>query len=209
MSTEQPHISSYQDLVNLLAKDGVQHEVDAASKSARIRTEQNGIVGVQLIRWQEEDGVLQFIQSMPVEVEDDRMAAIESAAARLNHALAWPGLDVNHEYHMVAFRVVLPLLPRGFVLPQEIRACFRLAVKTAADLTPTMLRVLTGVTSAADALADAQRELAANAQAANAAAAAAPAPAAPEANANASKPSDPPKSGGGAPPAPPAVFNID
>lgn len=203
MSTEQIQISSYQDLVNLLVKDGVQHEADAASKSARILTEQNGFSGVQLIRWQEEDGVLQFIQSMPIEVADDKLAAIESAVARLNHALAWPGLDVNHEYHMVAYRVVLPLLPRGLVLPQEIRACFRLAVKTAADLTPTLLRVITGVTAPADVLADAQREMAANAAAA--AQAQAQAQAAAPAAADATKP------GSGAPPAaaPPAVFNID
>lgn len=206
MSTEQIQISSYQDLVNLLVKDGVQHEADAASKSARILTEQNGLSGVQLIRWQEEDGVLQFIQSMPIEVADDKLAAIESSVARLNHALAWPGLDVNHEYHMVAYRVVLPLLPRGLVLPQEIRACFRLAVKTAADLTPTLLRVITGVTAPADVLADAQREMAANAAAAaNAQAqAAAPGPSAAAAP-------DAAKPGSGAPPAaaPPAVFNID
>lgn len=203
MSTEQIQISSYQDLVSLLVKDGVQHEADAASKSARILTEQNGFSGVQLIRWQEEDGVLQFIQSMPIEVADDKLAAIESAVARLNHALAWPGLDVNHEYHMVAYRVVLPLLPRGLVLPQEIRACFRLAVKTAADLTPTLLRVITGVTAPADVLADAQREMAANAAAA--AQAQAQAQAAAPAAADATKP------GSGAPPAaaPPAVFNID
>jgi len=205
LSTEQIQISSYQDLVNLLVKDGVQHEADAASKSARILTEQNGFSGVQLIRWQEEDGVLQFIQSMPIEVADDKLAAIESAVARLNHALAWPGLDVNHEYHMVAYRVVLPLLPRGLVLPQEIRACFRLAVKTAADLTPTLLRVITGVTAPADVLADAQREMAANAAAAAQAQAQSQSQSAAPAAADAAKP------GSGAPPAaaPPAVFNID
>lgn len=203
MSTKQVHISSYQELVNLLAKDGVQHEADAGSRSARILTEQNGLSGVQLIRWQEEDGVLQFIQSMPVEVADDKLPAIENAVARLNHALAWPGLDINHEYHMVAYRVVLPLLPRGSVLPEEIRACFRLAVKTAADLTPSLLRVLSGETAPANVLADAQRQMQENAAAATTQEAA---PAAPASAASADTSTEPNKSGSGAPP---AVFNID
>ncbi len=155
-------ISSYDDLLRLLDQQGVAHQADASSKSVQIQTERKGISGVQLIRWQDEDGVLQFIQMMLSEIPDARIAAVESAIAHLNHAMAWPGLDLNHQYHMLAFRLVLPIMPRGSLAPQEIQAGFELALKSATDFYPTLKRVISGETATADALADAQRELSGN-----------------------------------------------
>jgi hypothetical protein len=182
-------VKSYQDLLRLLDQQGVPHQTDASTKSVSISTERNGISGVQLIRWQDEDGVLQFIQSLPIEVPETQFGVVESAIARLNHGLAWPGLDLNYELRMLAYRLVAPILPRGSLQPREVQAYFELALKLATDLCPTLSRVVSGETKPADVVADAQKEFAR-------AAAAAPAAPAPE------KPSPPVAT-------PPTLFRVD
>ena len=137
-------ISSYADLVAYLEGDRVLHQADAAAKSVTIPTEQKGIQGFQVIRWQDADGVVQFIQSMLREIPGDRMPVLESAVCRLNHALAWLGLDLNRAHGLLAFRVALPIFPRGAIEAREIQAAFRAAVKVGADLAPVLARVVSG-----------------------------------------------------------------
>jgi hypothetical protein len=211
MATDSPLITSYQEFLLFLDRESVLHQPDPTAKAVSIPTEQKQIEGVQFIRWQDEDGILQFIQSMAVEVPVEQVAAVESAIARLNHALAWPGLDLNHDSRGVAYRVVLPLLPRGGVEPREIQSCFRLAVRTATDLVPTLRRVASGTTAPADVLADAQRQFASDASA--------PSPTAPSPTAPSSADSQAPQApasaapsrpnGAAAPAASSTVFPLD
>jgi hypothetical protein len=158
MSTETTLITNYPEFIRFLEHESVMHQSVEAEKSAYIPTQLKGLEGVQLIRWQEADSVLQFIQSMPIEVPEDRIAAVESATARLNHALAIPGIDLNHEGKNLAYRLILPLKPRGGVQPDEISAYFRLAVQIATELVPTLQRVVSGQLASADVVADAQKE---------------------------------------------------
>jgi hypothetical protein len=144
MPGEPTILRSYSDLAAHLGGERVPHTVEPASKSIRIPTRQKGIDGVQVIRWQDGDGALQFIQSMLRDIPADRMGALEAAIARLNHALAWIGLDLNHDHRLLAFRLVLPLFPRGAIDAREVQAAFRAAVKIAADLTPVVARVVSG-----------------------------------------------------------------
>lgn len=153
-------ISSYQDLVNLLTHDGVMFTAEPQSQSVRVATQMRGIEGEQLIRFQDADGVVQFIQWMPItNIPQSMLPAIESAVSRLNHLLAVPGLDLNHQYRFVAYRVTLPLLPGQGASPDLIRACFRIAVKSGADLVPTLRRVLSGELRPEGVLEDAAREM--------------------------------------------------
>jgi hypothetical protein len=143
----------------------VPHQVDPASKSVRIPTAHKGIDGVQVVRWQDQDGLVQFIQSMLRDIPAERLPAVESAVCRLNHGLAWLGLDLNHAHGMLAFRVALPLVPRGGVEAREIQAAFRTAVKVGGDLAPIMARVVSGAI-APDAILDEVRRAMAAAPAA-------------------------------------------
>jgi hypothetical protein len=159
--TAAPWIKSYRELLELLAHDGVMHQGDAAARLVRIPTERDGLEGVQLIRWQDQDGVVQFIQSMIADVPEERIGAVEGAVARLNHVLAWPGIDLNHTGRLLAYRIALPLRPRGGVEPREVRTCFTTAVRAAALLVPSFQRVLAGAVAAADVVEDVRRTLAA------------------------------------------------
>ena len=178
MATDPNRIASYRELLDLLAREGVLHQARTEEKSVTIPTEKGTLDGMLLMRWQDSDGVIQFIQSMPLEIAEDKVALVESAIARLNHALALPGFDLNHEYRLLTYRQVLPIYPRGYVHPAEIQAMFRVTVKTAADFLPTLARVLRGEGTLGNIVADAQRDAEAAAAPPPPEAAAPPAPAA-------------------------------
>ncbi len=171
MATDPNRIASYPELLELLAREGVLHQARTEEKSVTIPTEKGTLDGMLLMRWQDSDGVIQFIQSLPLEIAEDKLALVESAIARLNHALALPGFDLNHEYRLLTYRQVLPIYPRGYVHPTEIQAMFRVTVKTASDFLPTVARILRGEGTLGNIVADAQRD-------AESAAAATPPPAA-------------------------------
>jgi hypothetical protein len=149
-------ITSFDELVALLVADRVPHEASPAERSVRIPTRQRGVDGVQIIRWQPEDGVVQFIQSVAAGIDEARLPALADAIARLNHVLPVPGLDLGHAGGLVSYRVALPLLPRGKVEPDEIRACFRYAVRTGGALAATVARLAAGELRPEDAVADAR-----------------------------------------------------
>lgn len=184
MATDPNRIASYRELLDLLAREGVLHQARTEEKSVTIPTEKGTLDGMLLMRWQDSDGVIQFIQSMPLEIAEDKIALVESAIARLNHALALPGFDLNHDYRLLTYRQVLPIYPRGYVHPAEIQAMFRVTVKTASDFLPTLARVLRGEGTLGNIVADAQRD-------AEAAAAPPPPEAAPAAPAAAAAPTEP------------------
>lgn len=171
-------ISSFQDLTQLLDRDGVFHKTELADKTVQIPTQRGTLDSVMIVRWQDADGVIQFIQGLPLEVPDDKLGAVVDAVARLNHVLAIPGFDINHQRKILAYRLYLPIYPRGSVKSAEIQAMFRLTVKTAADLMPVFSGVIAGTVRPEDVVAEAQKAYTA-AEAAAAAPAAAPAPAAP------------------------------
>jgi hypothetical protein len=157
MTTPAKPIASYRELVDFLENEGVPHELEPDAQSASIPTEQKGIRGVQVIRWQSDDGVVQFIQSMLKDIPPDRLPALEGAVARLNHALAWLGLDLNHARAVLSYRLAVPFLPRGFVEPAEVQSGFRAAAKAGAELTPLLARVVAGEL-APDAVVDEARK---------------------------------------------------
>lgn len=173
MATDPNRIASYSDLLDLLAREGVLHQARAEEQSVTIPTQKGTLDGLLLMRWQESDGVIQFIQSLPFEIAEAKVALMESAIARLNHALALPGFDLNHEFRAITYRQVLPIYPRGYVHPAEIQAMFRVTVKTASDFLPTLVRVMNGGSQVETIVADAQRDAEVAAQAAAAAEAAA------------------------------------
>jgi putative sensory transduction regulator len=137
-------IASYEDLVRFIEREGVPHELERESRSVRIPTERKGIRGIQIIRWQDDDHVVQFIQSMLRDIPAERLPALADAVARLNHALAWLGLDLDRARRLLAFRLTVPLLARDSVDPREIQSGFRVAANVGASLTPFVADLVAG-----------------------------------------------------------------
>lgn len=153
-------ITSYDDLLDLLRKDGVLHQADVADRSITIPTGRGELRGVLMMRWQGEQGVLQLVQSLPFKVPDERLSAYESALARINHALLIPGFGYNHEVGSAYFRVALPMFPGRPLRAEDVRAAFRTAVKTSADFLPALRRVALEGAAPNTIVADARVDLA-------------------------------------------------
>ena len=155
MSTAPMQLRSFDDLIALMNRDGVFHQVHAEDKSVRIPTEKRALDGVLIIRWQDRDNVLQFIHPMPFEVPPERSAAVERAITRINHALALPGFGYNHDTRLLYFRIAAPLLPDG-VSETLVAAVFRAAVRTASDFYLALQRVACDGANPDSVVADAQ-----------------------------------------------------
>ncbi|MEE2706860.1 MAG: YbjN domain-containing protein [Planctomycetota bacterium] len=125
-------LTSYQDVLEVLNGDSVLHQADNKNQSIRIPTRRRDLDGVMIIRWQARDGVVQFIQSMPMEVPEERVKSVETAMMRLNHALAIPGFAINHENRLPYYRFVVPFQPRGGIQADEFRSYFQVTLKQAA-----------------------------------------------------------------------------
>ena len=86
-----------------------------------------------------------------------QLLIVSDAVTRLNHALAIPGFDLNHQHGLVAYRLYLPIYPRGSIRPNEVQAMFRLTVKTAADFFPTIRRIIAGEIKPEDIVDEAKK----------------------------------------------------
>ena len=165
MARDVHMLRSFADLLHVLVQDGVPHQADHAESTVRIPTQRGDLDSVLLLRWQDSDGVIQFIQALPLPVSQEQVGLVCDALTRLNHAMAIPGLDLNHTHRVLAYRLYLPLYPRGEVAAGEVQAMFRLAVKSASDMLPVLTRLLSGQVAPSDIVAAAQEHLAAVAQA--------------------------------------------
>lgn len=156
----QNAITSYEELLDLLRKDGVLHQADLEERSVTIPTGRGELRGVLVIRWQADQGVMQLVQSLPFKVPDEQHAAYESALARINHALLIPGFGYNHEAGTPYYRLAMPIFPGRPPRAEDVRAAFRTAVKTAADFLPSLRRVATEGANPDTIVADARVDLA-------------------------------------------------
>jgi len=137
-------VSNYEGLLELLNKDAVLHQAVMEEKGVQIPTQMGDLDSVLFMRWQDSDGIIQFIQAIPLEISEDKLWVMADAITRLNHALAIPGFDLNHQARMLAYRLYLPIYPRQSVFSSEIQAMFRLTVKTASKFMPVFKQLIEG-----------------------------------------------------------------
>lgn len=159
MAGETVIIRSYQDILNLLARDGILHQADPPDLSVRIPTARGAVEGLMLLRWQERDGVMQLIHPLPLRARADRLSEVEGAILRLNHALALPGFGLDHGSGQLYYRATLPVVPDG-VTDRTVQSVFRAVVRSVYDLLPALRRVVEEGASAEGVVADASVDLA-------------------------------------------------
>lgn len=124
-------LTSYQDVLEVLTKDSVLHQPNNKKQSIRIPTTRKDVNATMVIRWQTNEGVISFVQSMPMEVPEERVKSLETVMMRLNHMLAIPGFAINHENRLPYYRLVIPLHPRGGIQDNEFRLYLQLTLKHA------------------------------------------------------------------------------
>jgi hypothetical protein len=111
MSIER--IASWNDLVSFLTKEKVPHQKNDADRSVQIPVELEDFHSQLYLRWEANLPYVQAVCPVHVGVPDDRVAAVESAIARLNHAIALPGFGYDHVNKFVYFRLTITVEPAG------------------------------------------------------------------------------------------------
>jgi hypothetical protein len=153
-------VKGYDDLVNLLKQENVKHKADATAKAVALGVRSGDLEAPMLIRWQESDGLVQFVQTMPFEIPAERIAAMENAITRVNHALAFAGFGMDHRKRTMYFRMSVPFQPRGALEAREVSAYMQGTIQQAATFYLPFKRVALEGASPEGVLEDAKKEMA-------------------------------------------------
>ena len=102
-------VASPEDVFALLAADGVPHRVDAEHGQVLIPTRLGSEDAVLTLRWASADGLLQLFQDLGEVVAQPKIAAVEEAITRLNHAMPVPGFELNPEQGRRDCRLTVPV----------------------------------------------------------------------------------------------------
>lgn len=137
-------VRSLEDLVAILEGDKINHDANLKEQYVVVPIEKDGLKAAQVIRWAANDGVVHFIQVIPLTFPKERIPAIESAMIRLNHSYPVPGLGLNHENNTPYFRLTVPLLPRKYLLENEVKEYFSYCVNQAINFSPTLSAIASG-----------------------------------------------------------------
>lgn len=153
--TPQPGMARVEDfagLVKILQGDKINHEANVKEQYAVVPINKGGLKSAQVIRWAGKDGVVHFIQVIPLKIPAENLAAFESAMVRLNHSFPVPGLGMNHDNMTPYFRLTVPLQPRGHILENEVKEYFSFCVNQSIQFYPTLAAIAKGEVPAEKAL---------------------------------------------------------
>ena len=137
------NVTSFQSLVELLNADGVTHKTDVRTSVVRIPVEKGDVDGIMIIRWDEGQAFVHFIQSLMLPVSEQQLPTVEKAIVRLNHAMPYPGLGINHHTGESYYRMSLPVTEGGLA-PEQVRAFFSSTLSLAARWRPIVQAVMDG-----------------------------------------------------------------
>ena len=144
IADESTLIRSFDDLLKLLDDDSVTHQTERDEQIVLIPVAKGQIDGTMMIRWAADDGVAHFVQTMDLEVPEERMNAIREAIARMNHASPVPGLGINPDARVLYFRMSPTTAPAGGLTAEKIRTCFSHTLEQAAAMQGIMRAVIQG-----------------------------------------------------------------
>jgi hypothetical protein len=156
----QKPIAGFADLVQMLKDGNVSHKVDAKTKSVALGVRSGDLEGVMLIIWRDNDGLVQFVQTMPFEIPADRMQAMEGAVTRANHAVSFAGFGLDHKQRKMYFRMSVPYQPRGALQAREVQAYLTGTLQQAATFYLPFRRVALEGASPEGVVEDARKEVA-------------------------------------------------
>lgn len=131
-------ISSYDDLAGFFAESGLQHQAEPEQRLIKVPTRNGPLEGVLFIRWEADQQVVHFVQTIDLAIPDDRLPALALAIAILNHALPLPGFGINAGLRECYFRITMPIRPDGTISKKEIQGLFNLVVRTATEHLPVL-----------------------------------------------------------------------
>ena len=137
-------ISTFEEMCEFFERENVGFEVDDAAPFICLDLHHGGLNNAIVLRWDADDGVLHFIESLPIDIPKDRFSDVESAMLRINHVNVYPGLGMNYNHDIAFFRMTMLLVPRGFLHEHEIRVCLDFTMRQTERWFPKINAVVNG-----------------------------------------------------------------
>lgn len=126
-------LRSYDDLLSYLKREGAAFAEVRTHHAVELQVHSPPVEGVLALVWLPDPQLVQFLFPLPFAVSSEHVAAVESALARINHALMLPGFGLNHSNGTVYYRLVLPRQISGGMEPDEIRRAVNTVLTTVRD----------------------------------------------------------------------------
>lgn len=126
-------LQNYDELVAYLQKEGAACTAVRDHHAVELPTYAPPVEGALVILWSPDPQLVQLIHPLPFAVVPERVAAVEGALLRLNHALALPGFGYNYTTARVYFRLVLPRQPSGQIGEEDIGRAASTVMSTLRD----------------------------------------------------------------------------
>ncbi|MEL6382809.1 MAG: YbjN domain-containing protein [Cyanobacteria bacterium J06626_18] len=128
-------LASFDDLIALLEQNRIPYRIANPSSHSQVElpTRIGALQSQLMIIWGPTAPILQCIHPLPFRVPEERVAAIESAIARINHALVLPGFGLNHKVRLIYYRLSIPRRDNDQLSAQEFQKACQTAIGTAAD----------------------------------------------------------------------------
>jgi hypothetical protein len=136
-------LASFEDLVAFLESQSIPHRVVPEEQKVVIPTRAKDIESELAILWGHEHSMVQCVHPLPFKVSEERISEIESAIARINHALMLPGFGLDHKNSYVYYRLNIPLRDHGASVT-ELEELFKTCVTTSSNFYSLLSEVNTG-----------------------------------------------------------------
>ena len=118
-----------QDLCEYLREEEVVHRADLLASVVEIPTQLDG--HAMLIRWEWHRPLVQIIQVLAVDIQADRLALVDQALARLNHAAPITGYALDVERRYAYFRLTIERDDRHCITVGQLNRALRSALAAA------------------------------------------------------------------------------
>lgn len=143
-------IHDFAGLVAALQSDGAPLDVLPGKAELRILIDEPWLKTALWLHWDAQHALLHLLLPIGDPIPAERLSAIESLIARINHRLVMPGFGLDDTNAVAYFRLCLPR-EEGLTV-EQVRTLLRTAIGTVRDALPLFVDVLQGGVSPQEAI---------------------------------------------------------
>ena len=125
---QDDRVESYADLVDSFDDMKIKFQNNEEASTLLFQTKRKNFEGVMVVKWDDRNGVMHLIQTMPLRIEKEKFSRFLLVAQKLNHGFLFPGLGINLDNGGTYYRLSIPVSPRGYILRKELETYTRFSI---------------------------------------------------------------------------------
>lgn len=135
-------VQSFAELCEAYAAQKIKFKRNDENQTLIFLTKQGDFTALMVVKWDSSNGVVHFIQTMPLAVKEDQVDLYLKVSQTLNHAFLFPGLGVDLDKKGTYYRLSVPVAPRGYLFDYEVGTYTKFVLNKAAEFLPTIKAAL-------------------------------------------------------------------